>query len=202
MSSKEHSETATAKPRKRRWFKLPFAFRRFAREDEGVTAIEFAMLAGPFFALFFAIIETSLTFFAGQLLESAIDDVGRKIRTGQLDNTMTQEEFRTEICDSASLLFDCSGILVKLEVASDFGALGGIPQPDEDGEYDPDDFSFAAPDKLEIAQITAMYVWPVFVNYFELLKNGVASDGVKSSQSPLAAGYTVLTAISVFRTEP
>lgn len=183
-------------------FRMPGILRRFTRSDDGVTAIEFGMLAGPFFALFFAIIETSLMFFAGQMLESAVDTVGRKIRTGQLDNTMTQEEFKQEICDEASLLFECDKILVELKVLSNYSSLGALPGPGSDGILDEDDFGFAAPDKLDLAQITAMYAWPVFVNYFELLKNGVASEEVKSAESPLAPGFTMLSAISVFRTEP
>ena len=43
--------------------RLPI-FRRFVRNERGVTAIEFGFLATPFFMLFMAIIETSLMFFA------------------------------------------------------------------------------------------------------------------------------------------
>ena len=44
--------------------------RRFRRNRRGSAAVEFALIATPFFALLFAIIETSIVFFAGQVLET------------------------------------------------------------------------------------------------------------------------------------
>jgi Flp pilus assembly protein TadG len=50
----------------------PLARRRgFARDESGVTAIEFGLLALPFFSILGAILETSLVFLSGQVLESA-----------------------------------------------------------------------------------------------------------------------------------
>ena len=40
--------------------------RRFRRDRRGSAAVEFALIATPFFALLFAIIETSIVFFAGR----------------------------------------------------------------------------------------------------------------------------------------
>ena len=40
--------------------------RRFTRHQKGAAAVEFALVAIPFLALTFAIIETALVFFAGQ----------------------------------------------------------------------------------------------------------------------------------------
>ncbi len=60
--------------------RLPTAFtgslpvrtaRRFARQQDGAAAVEFALVAAPFSALIFAILETALVFFAGQTLETA-----------------------------------------------------------------------------------------------------------------------------------
>ena len=43
---------------------------RFRRDQRGVTAIEFGAVAAPFFALLFAIIETALTLWTTQVLET------------------------------------------------------------------------------------------------------------------------------------
>ena len=59
------------------------AARRFARQQDGAAAVEFALVALPFLALTFAILETALVFFAGQTLEAAATDAGRLIMTGQ-----------------------------------------------------------------------------------------------------------------------
>jgi Flp pilus assembly protein TadG len=48
--------------------------RRFVREKDGVVAVEFAIVAAPFLALMFAIMETALVFFASQVLETAVAD--------------------------------------------------------------------------------------------------------------------------------
>ena len=58
----------------RRW-------RGFAHDESGVTAIEFGLLAVPFFSILGAILETSLVFLSGQVLESAVQDASRLIRT-------------------------------------------------------------------------------------------------------------------------
>lgn len=48
--------------------------RRFRRNRRGSAAVEFALIAPLFFGLLFAIIETAMTFFAGQVLETVTQD--------------------------------------------------------------------------------------------------------------------------------
>ena len=50
--------------------------RRFRRNRRGSAAVEFALVAPLFFALLFAIIETAIVFFAGQVLETR--DAGKR----------------------------------------------------------------------------------------------------------------------------
>src|SRR3954454_1059157 len=83
--------------------------RRFARGEDGVAAVEFGMVAAPFLALMFAIMETSLVFFAGQTLETAVADSARLIMTGQAQASgLTQDTFKTEVCKRIAGLFDCA----------------------------------------------------------------------------------------------
>ena len=172
-----------------RYLRSPRIVRRFGSDREGTTAVEFAMLAFPFFLLLFGIIECSLLFFAGQMLESSVDDVGRKIRTGQLDDTMTAEEFKQQICDATSLLFDCDKIKVDLKIAATFDELDEPPKP-ENGKIDTSSYTFTAPCPEQIAMVTVTYEWPVFTNY------------VAMHISNLSSGNALLNAMSVFRTEP
>ena len=62
---------------------LRTALRRFRRNRRGSAAVEFALVAPVFFALLFAIIETAIVFFAGQVLETVTQDSARMIMTGQ-----------------------------------------------------------------------------------------------------------------------
>ncbi len=164
-------------------------FGRFGKQEDGVAAVEFAILAFPFFLLLFAIIECSLLFFAGQVLETAIDDVGRKIRTGQLNDTMTEAQFKAEICSATALLFTCNDIKVDLEVAATFEDLDDPPEP-INGVLDTSAYAFMAPCPEQIAMITATYEWPIFTNY------------VQMHVSQLDSHNALLNAMAVFRTEP
>lgn len=83
----------------------PKAVKRFHTEEDGATAVEFAIIAFPFFLLIFAIIETSLFFFANQYFETAVDETKRLFRTGQLDGSTTNEQFREELCDRLVVMF-------------------------------------------------------------------------------------------------
>lgn len=163
--------------------------RRFGADDKGATAVEFGLVAFPFFFLLSAVIEASLFFFAGQMLESAVDRVGRQIRTGQLDSSTTQAEMKVAVCNEASVLFTCSTLLVDLKSAATFSDLGTPPEMDADGILNPADFGYSSPGSAKIMRITVTYEWPVFSNY------------VASHLADLASGNALLTAITVFRTE-
>ena len=97
---------------------------RFRRDERGVTIIEFGILALPFFTIIAAILETSLVFFAGQILDSAVQDAGRLIRTGQMQTgpaaSNTIDGFRTKICSGLYNMMTCSGLKVKVSVVSNF----------------------------------------------------------------------------------
>lgn len=170
-------------------YTLPKRIKNFKDEESGVTVVEFAILAGPFFMLFMAIIETSLLFFAGQLLESSIDTVGRKVRVGIIGADVTQEEFKNEICSEAKVLFNCSDIKVDMQVVATYADLGDTPEP-IDGVVEDSEYQFDAPGPEQIIMVTATYEWPVFTNYME------------KSLSDLTNGNALLMGVSVFKSEP
>ncbi len=79
--------------------------RRFAKNEQGATAIEFVMLALPFTLLIFAILETCISFAGQQILSNATDKIARQIRTGQLKAAvLTETRLRTEICDEIKII--------------------------------------------------------------------------------------------------
>ena len=185
----------TSKRRLLRWAKLskvvkvPNAIGQFCKEDDGATAVEFGMLALPFFLLFMSIIECSLLFFSGQMMESAVDTVGRSVRVGILKQTTTAEEFRTAVCDEAKILFDCPKLKIDLKVVDTFSALGNMPMP-VGGALDDSLYGYSALDREKIIMITASYEWPIYTNYLQKYMSGLNS------------GNALITAVSVFRSEP
>ncbi|ACE89240.1 MULTISPECIES: TadE/TadG family type IV pilus assembly protein [Rhizobium] len=95
----------------------PFRFSQFraaARSRDGAAAIEFALLAIPYFVVIFAILETFIAFAAEELVSNAVDTMSRRMRTGQITynlgrtTDMTQTQFRQAFCDEISILISCS----------------------------------------------------------------------------------------------
>lgn len=103
--------------------------RRLLRDQGGVTAVEFGLLALPFFTIIGAILQTSVVFLASQVLESAVHDASRAIRTGQAQGGgMTLEQFRTDVCDRLYGLFpDCAGLHVRVSVVTNFQSATVAP---------------------------------------------------------------------------
>jgi Flp pilus assembly protein TadG len=99
---------------------------RFGRDERGVTLIEFGILALPFFTIIAAILETSLVFFASQVLDSAVQDAGRLIRTGQMQTGAAAQNslagFRSRLCDGLYGLMNCNDVKIKVSVVSDFNS--------------------------------------------------------------------------------
>lgn len=145
-----------------KWF--PHAIKRFEQDEDGATAVEFALIAFPFFLLIFAILETSIMFFAGQYLETAVDDTARLLRTGQLGANATNAQFRTELCNRITVMIDCGDVATDVQVAATFGALGDPPEPDPTTGDLPGD-SFDTPGPNLIMQVSASYKWPVYTNF-------------------------------------
>lgn len=81
---------------KRIWAKSQRKIRRGARNDEGAVAIEFAIIALPFFALLFGIIELAIIFFLNSSLDSATSQAARGIRTGQFCGN--EDDFKLAVC--------------------------------------------------------------------------------------------------------
>src|SRR5437763_9199963 len=114
-----------------RWsraIKRPFEWavaRRFIRQQDGAAAVEFAMVAAPFLAMVFAIMETALVFFAGQTLETAGADSARLIMTGQAQTQgFDQAKFKDAVCAKIYGLFNCSaGLYVDVKNYSSFAAI-------------------------------------------------------------------------------
>ena len=143
--------------------------RRFRRGRRGSSAVEFALVAPVFFALLFAIIETSMVFFAGQILESGIQDSGRALYTHQLQDSGLsladqQAAFTADLCSRVQVLMSCPlDVDVKFYPA---GTAITIADPiDGSGNYDNSNMTFQLPPRNSTATVVVrgFYQWPLFV---------------------------------------
>lgn len=134
--------------------------RRFRRDRRGSAAVEFAFIAPVFFALLFAIIETGFVFFAGQVLETGVQDTGRVLYTSQ---STTALDFKAALCTRVSVMFsNCTDICVDVR-SYDPGVAFTITDPISAGAY-VDDCRFNPPLKgNETVVVRAFYQWPLFV---------------------------------------
>lgn len=76
---------------------------RLGRNEDGTTAIEFAVVAAPFFMFVFGIIGISMHYFVMNSIEKGMDQASRLIRTGQAQtNNYTVGEFKNYLCNKAN----------------------------------------------------------------------------------------------------
>ena len=93
------------------------------------SAGNFLLFASGELALIFAILETAIVFFAGQVLETATADSARLVMTGQAQKGgLSQEQFKAEVCKRVLGLFDCDGgIKVDVRTYSSFASANTSP---------------------------------------------------------------------------
>ncbi len=146
------------------------AGRRFIRQQDGATAVEFAMVAAPFLAMVFAIIETALVFFAGQALETAGADSARLIMTGQAQTQgYDQAKFKQAVCAKIYGLFDCTnGLYVDVKNYTTFGAISTAKPIDSSGNLQTGTFGYQPGGPGSIVVVRLMYQWPVYVSLLGL----------------------------------
>jgi Flp pilus assembly protein TadG len=167
--------------------------RRFLRTQDGATAVEFAMIAAPFLATVFAIIETAFVFFAGQTLETAAADSARLIMTGQAQSqTFDQTKFKTAVCARIYGLFDCNGgMLIDVKSYSNFASINNLQLPlDANGNLHTGSFGYQPGGPGDIVVVRLMYQWPTIV------------PNMGNNLSNMAGNKRLLMATVSFRNEP
>lgn len=107
-AEQDHSASQLVKPK-------PGTWSAFRRSRDGSAAMEFAMLAIPYFMVIFAIIETFVAFAAEELVSNGVDTISRQMRTGQITFNLGRttdvadvKAFRQRFCNEVSILIQCS----------------------------------------------------------------------------------------------
>jgi len=136
----------------------------FVRDCQGVTAVEFALIAPAFIALLVAILQTFLVFFAQEMLESVVQQSSRQILTGQTQSAQaTQAAFHQTVCNQVSVLFTCSQIFVDVRVATSWSSADtSALAPTYDSQGNVNNMQFNPGNAGDIVVVRVMYLWPVF----------------------------------------
>ncbi|WP_354228476.1 TadE/TadG family type IV pilus assembly protein [Bradyrhizobium sp. F1.4.3] len=155
-------------------FTLRTALYRFRGNRRGSAAVEFALVAPMFFALLFAIIETALMFFAGQVLETVTQNSARVVLTGQaqsgsvtacavnsVSTPCTQTTFKTYVCSQIPALFDCNSLVVDVESYSSFSSVTLANYTA--CNFDPSAMGYNPGSSGQTVVVRLYYKWPLFV---------------------------------------
>lgn len=153
--------------------------RDFFRCRKAATAVEFAVIATPFFALLIALTQTALVFFASRVLDEVAEEASRQILTGQAQKAgMTQAQFATYVCQQTSALFNCNNFMINVQNYSSFGAANTLTPSltfDAQGAVT-NQWAWSPGSPGDIVILQVMYQWPVMLGPlgFNLanLKNG------------------------------
>lgn len=154
--------------------------------------VEFALIAPAFFFLLFVIAETALVFIAEQVMDNAVFETARLIRTGQAQNaSMTKAGFKTEVCNRVSVFIDCDSADFYLDVRSypTFGDMEfGKPVDSEDNYADEGQYITGGAN--DIVVVRAYYQWPTNKIFGSL------------SLQNLSNGKRLIGAFAAFKNEP
>jgi Flp pilus assembly protein TadG len=172
------------------------AWRRFRRNRRGSAAVEFALVAPAFFALLFAILETGIMFFAGQVLETVTQNAARAVMTGQAQTAgLNQATFKVaDVCQSgtsqlANILFDCNAISVDVQNYPSFSNVTFNSQIDGGNNFI-NNMQYNPGQACDIVVVRVFYQWPLFVT------------GLGYNIANLTGGKRLLTGTAAFQNEP
>lgn len=167
--------------------------RRFrARAQSGQASIEFAFIAPIFFVLLLGTMEVGIMYFAQFVLQSAVTDAARQIRTGQVAAAgMTQTQFRTYICGDISPILACdSNLQIDVESYSNFStATIGSPLL-TDNTLNTALNNYSPGTVCSVVVVRAFYTWSVLTPLLTPFMVNMAND------------QHLLTATAAFRNEP
>ncbi len=173
-----------------RWIK---STKRFRKDRSGVAAIEMALVAWPFLAIMFAILEQGIVFFAEFSLENNVAQAARQIRTGEvLENNITAAQFKADlVCPTLAGMLDCSKLSVDVRTFATFADIAGNLDDPVDGNNDFQPVNNWEPGtQLSVMVVRAFYQWEMI------------TPAVFTNMGTLANGNRLLAASMTFRNEP
>lgn len=145
--------------------------RRFIRSRRGASAVEFAIIATPFFMLIYGIVELGLLFMAATTIEAATLDASRNIRTGvfQQSGSPTPAAFKTAVCGEMTWISvsDCNAnVVVDVRTFADFSSISVTP-PVTGNALDPSKTTFNPGTACSIVLVRVFYPYTLMAPLIE-----------------------------------
>src|ERR1700753_275143 len=168
--------------------------RKLRGDESGSPAVEFALVFPIFIAIVLATLQAATIFLAKAYFESGADQAARVVLTNQT-GSLTVAQFKTEVCNQLTALFDCGQLTVELEPlpAGTTYLEASLPTFDEQGHVvgapTVDVGANAAAPSTDML-LVVIYPWPVHGWPLGL------------DCANLGNGKMLMTSTQVFRTEP
>ena len=159
-----------------RWQKT---FKAYCADKRGIAAVEFALIAMPFFFLIFGLLEVCVIFIMSSILEHAANEASRQIRTGQLqtaghaDAAAMKAAFLADLCAELYGMMSCETddddaanqkLKMDVQTFTNFETTGSSSSSyTAGGRLDNSGFGFAAGGQNEIVVIRVYYEWDLIV---------------------------------------
>lgn len=176
--------------------------RRFKKEEDGATAVEFALVALPFFALLFGIMELAIVFFVNSALVHSTAEAGRLIRVGNFQACGGVDEFKALVCGNMTGLGNCwKNVRIDVVEGDSFKtiALPAIPpvQPRDDTKTG-DDAVPQTPNGVYNANAAGDTMVIRAVLHYRLALPPLLTR----LDNPVGSGARTMVATTAFRNEP
>ena len=176
--------------------------KRFRGEEDGATAIEFAMVIGPFLGLLFAIMEIALIYFAEFSIDNGVHKAARLIRLGQVQKAgMSQATFKSAVCADIPSFMACdSDVIIDVRSFNSFGeAAANLPNPlKPDGTLSGNFAKFIPGGPAKVVVVTLFYDWRMFTKMPGL---GDFTGKIGLGLGNMPDGSRLISASTAFRTE-
>lgn len=173
--------------------------KRFKKNEDGATALEFAILVMPFSALLFSIIELAIVFFVGSTVSHSMQATAREVRTGEFQASCGgAAEFKAKVCEGMSGLGNCQANLRIDVVTSPSGRFVPDLLPETPTQEDPTDPGNPIIPPDTYVQSPAQSVVVVRAQYYHPLT--IPGSITRLSNQP--GNRRLITATTAFRNEP
>lgn len=160
---------------------------RLLRSGDGAVALEFAMIALPFFALLFIVLNSAFMMFCNAVVQGAVAAAARQIQTGQFQNTDTNcpptsntalTQFESSVCAGTLGQLPCGNIIYDVRTFASFSAIS-LPAPSGSTKY-----CFNTGGTGAIVAVRVIYNWPTLVKPLTALLGAPDSTQIQ---------YTIIT---------
>ena len=195
-------KSAAPMPFKAKTVPLKTLLSRFRKEKGGIAAVEFGMVAMPFFGLLFSIFETATDFYINATLQTAVTAAARDILTGQAQtaNYSSASDFISKaLCGGGTIprrvpsFINCNRIKADVRPAAAFAGMD-MSKPVHSGALDTSSWSYDPGKNNDLIVVRAIYTVPIVTSIF-----GTANTVIVSGSS---WPQRVLLATAAFKNEP